>query len=145
MIRKLFMALAALAAASCAAPAPATETPSTATFIGIDGRPLVLADGMIDNAVQQALTANPAACARAGGALQPVCRMQMPMCLITFTDAGKSCTDGAHCGSGRCYAATPTAASGGSGTTGQCAPTNNPCGCNQRVKDGVALPTLCVD
>ena len=145
MIRKLFMALAALAAASCAAPAPATETPSTATFIGIDGRPLVLADGMIDNAVQQALTANPAACARAGGALQQVCRMQMPMCLITFTDAGKSCTDGAHCGSGRCYAATPTAASGGSGTTGQCAPTNNPCGCNQRVEDGVALPTLCVD
>jgi hypothetical protein len=104
-----------------------------------------LADGMIDNAVQQALTANPAACARAGGALQPVCRMQMPMCLITFTDAGKSCTDGAHCGSGRCYAATPTAASGGSGATGQCAPTNNPCGCNQRVEDGVALPTLCVD
>ena len=145
MIRKLFMALAALAAASCAAPAPATETPSTATFIGSDGRPLVLADGMIDNAVQQALTANPAACARAGGALQPVCRMQMPMCLITFTDAGKSCTDGAHCGSGRCYAAPPTAASGGSGTTGQCAPTNNPCGCNQRVEDGVALPTLCVD
>ena len=145
MIRKLFMALAALAAASCAAPAPATETPSTATFIGIDGRPLVLADGMIDNAVQQALTANPAACARAGGALQPVCRMQMPMCLITFTDAGKSCTDGAHCGSGRCYAAPPTAASGGSGPTGQCAPTNNPCGCNQRVEDGVALPTLCVD
>jgi hypothetical protein len=145
MIRKLFMALAALAAASCAAPAPATETPSTATFIGIDGRPLVLADGMIDNAVQQALTANPAACARAGGALQPVCRMQMPMCLITFTDAGKSCTDGAHCGSGRCYAATPAAASGGSGTTGQCAPTNNPCGCNQRVEDGVALPTLCFD
>jgi hypothetical protein len=139
------MALAALAAASCAAPAPATETPPTATFIGIDGRPLVLADGMIDNAVQQALTANPAACARAGGALQPVCRMQMPMCLITFTDAGKSCTDGAHCGSGRCYAAPPTAASGGSGTTGQCAPTNNPCGCNQRVEDGVALPTLCVD
>jgi hypothetical protein len=145
MIRKLFMVLAALAAASCAAPTPATETPSTATFIGIDGRQLVLADGVIDTSVQEALTANPAACNRAGGAIQPVCRMQSPMCVITFTDTGKSCTDGAQCGSGRCYAATPTAASGGSGATGQCAPTNNPCGCNQRVEDGVALPTLCVD
>ena len=146
MIRKLFMALAALAAASCAAPAPATETPSTATFIGIDGRPLVLADGMIDNAVQQALTANPAACARAGGALQPVCRMQMPMCLITFSDAGKSCTDGAQCGSGRCLAGNPTAGTGGGpGATGQCSTTNDPCGCYQRIEKGVAQPTLCAD
>jgi hypothetical protein len=71
--------------------------------------------------------------------------MQKPMCVITFADAGKVCTDGAQCGSGRCYAETPTAAAGGQGATGQCAPTNNPCGCNQRVEDGVALPTLCVD
>ena len=47
MIRKLFMALAALAAASCATPARATETPSTATFIGIDGRPLVFHDASL--------------------------------------------------------------------------------------------------
>jgi hypothetical protein len=55
MIRKLFMVLAALAAASCAAPTPATETPSTATVIGIDGRPLVLADGVIDTRVDNFL------------------------------------------------------------------------------------------
>ena len=145
MIRELFMVLAAIAAASCAAPTPVTETPSTATFICIEGRPLVLADGVIDTSVQEALTASPAACTSAGGAIQPVCRMQSPMCVIAFTDAGRSCTDGAQCGSGRCYAAPPTAASGGSGATGQCAPTNDPCGCNQRVEDGVALPTLCVD
>ena len=65
MIRKLFMALAALAAAACAAPAP-TDTPATTTFIGIDGRPLVSAEGIIDYSVQEALTANPAACAKAG-------------------------------------------------------------------------------
>lgn len=144
-MRVILAAALALLATSCAAPAPATDTPEPATFIGIDGRPLVSADGVIDNSVQEALTADPAACAKAGGVLQPVCRMQKPMCLITFSDAGKSCTDGAQCGSGRCYAATPVAASGGSGATGQCAPTINPCGCNQRVEDGVALPTLCVD
>jgi hypothetical protein len=145
MIRKLFMVLAALAAASCAAPTPATEAPSTATFIGIDGRPLVSADGVIDNSIQEALTANPAACARAGGAVQPVCRMQSPMCVITFTDAGKSCTDGGQCGSGRCLAENPTASTGGPGATGQCSTTNDPCGCNQRIEKGVAQPTLCTD
>ena len=144
-MRVILAAALALLAAACAAPAPTTDTPEPATFIGIDGRPLVSADGVIDNSVQEALTANPDACAKAGGALQPVCRMQKPMCVITFADAGKSCTDGAQCGSGRCYAGTPTAASGGTGATGQCAPTTNPCGCNQRVEDGVALPTLCVD
>lgn len=146
MIRNLFMALAALAAAACAAPAPATDTPEPATFIGIDGRALVSADGIIDYSVQEALTANPAACAKAGGALQPVCRMQKPMCVITFADAEKSCTDGAQCGSGRCLAKTPTASAAGvSGATGQCAPTNDPCGCYQRIDKGIAQPTLCAD
>lgn len=144
MIRNLFMALATLVAAACAAPPPATDTPEPATFIGIDGRPLVAADGTIDASVQQALTADAAACTKAGGEVQPVCRMGSPMCVITFADAGKSCTDGAQCGSGRCYAVTAVAASGGA-ATGQCAANNNPCGCNQRVEGGVALPTLCVD
>ena len=145
MIRKLFMALAALAAAACAAPAP-TDTPATTTFIGIDGRPLVSADGIIDYSVQEALTANPAACAKAGGAQKPVCRMQKPMCVITFADAEKSCTDGAQCGTGRCLAKTPTASAAGvPGATGQCAPTNDPCGCYQRIEKGIAQPTLCAD
>lgn len=144
MIRKLFMALAALAAVACAAP-PTTDTP-TGAFIGIDGRPLVSGDGIIDYSVQEALTANPAACAKAGGTLQPVCRMQKPMCLITFSDAGKSCTDGAQCGSGRCLAENPTASTGGgAGATGQCSTTNDPCGCYQRIDKGVAQPTLCAD
>jgi hypothetical protein len=146
MIGKLFMALAALAVAACTAPTPPTDTPATpTTFIGIDGRPLVSVGGIIDNSVQEALTANPAACAKAGGALQPVCRMQMPMCVITFSDAGKSCADGAQCGSGRCLAGSPTASTDGPGATGQCSPTNDPCGCYQRIVKGVAQPTLCAD
>ena len=71
--------------------------------------------------------------------------MQMPICLITFTDAGKSCTDGAHCGSGRCYAATPTAASVGSDTTRPCARTNNHRRCNPRSHSAVPLPMLFAD
>jgi hypothetical protein len=135
MIRKLLMAVALLAAA-CTVP-PAGDT--GANFIGIDGKPLVSAEGVIDNSVQEALTANPDACAKAGGALQPVCRMQMPMCVITFSDAGKSCSDGAECGSGRCLAKDAAAKSG------QCTATNDPCGCYTRIEDGVAQPTICVD
>jgi len=140
MIRTVLLAIA-LAAAACAAPAPADQP---AAFVGIDGKPLVSPEGVTDADVQQALTANPAACTKAGGEVQPVCRMGNPMCVVTFGDAGKACTDGAQCGSGRCYASSPVAASG-KPATGQCAATNNPCGCNQRIEDGVALPTLCVD
>ena len=139
MIPKLCMAVVLLAA-GCMAPPPAATA-----FIGIDGRPLVSADGTIDASVQQALTADPAACTKAGGEVQPVCRMGNPMCVIAFADAGKGCTDGSQCGSGRCYAKGGASAAGGDAATGQCAPTNNPCGCNQRIEDGVALPTLCVD
>jgi len=145
MKRLLLLALA-LVAAACTAPAPPTDTPATpTTFIGIDGRPLVSAEGIIDNSVQEALTANPAACAKVGGAIQPVCRMQAPMCVITFADAGKSCTDGDQCGSGRCYAADSTASTGRPGATGQCTATNDPCGCFQRIEKGLAQPTLCAD
>lgn len=145
-MKRLLILAIALVTAACAAPAPATDTPESATFIGIDGRPLVSADGIIDYSVQEALTANPAACAKAGGSMQPVCRMQKAMCVITFADAEKSCTDGAQCGSGRCLAKTPTASAAGvSGATGQCAPTNDPCGCYQRIDKGVAQPTLCAD
>lgn len=142
MLRAVFVSIVATLLAACTAPAPVDPA---AAFVGIDGKPLVSADGGTDAEVQQALTADPAACSKAGGAVQPVCRMGNPMCVVTFSDAGMACTDGAQCSSGRCYAATPTAATGGQAASGQCAATNNPCGCNQRIEDGVALPTLCVD
>jgi hypothetical protein len=156
VIRKLVLGLAVLALAACAPtpadPAPteqaATEQPAVepatpAGFVGVDGKPLVMADGTIDNSVQEALTANPDACAKAGGALQPVCRMQTPICLINFVDAGKACTDGAQCGSGRCLAEVD--ATTGAAASGNCAATNDPCGCYQRIEDGVATAAICVD
>ncbi len=142
MLRNFVAAMFAVIAVACTAPASTdqAETP----FIGIDGKPLVTADGAIDSSVQQALTADPAACAKAGGELKPVCRMQRPMCLITFSDGGKACSDGAECGSGRCVAAASDAPAT-TPTKGICAPTNDPCGCYQRIEDGAAQPTICVD
>lgn len=144
MIRALFVAVA-LFAAACAAPTPveqATQTDS-ATFVGIDGRPLVT-NGVTDHSVQEALTADPAACAKAGGQLTPVCRMQKPMCLIAFKDAGKACSDGSECGSGRCLAGDPKG-TGAAPATGVCAKTNDPCGCYARVTNGAVQPAICVD
>ncbi len=145
MIRALFAA-AALLAAACSAPAPTDETKPEVPVarVGIDGRPLVSADGVIDSSVQQALNADPAACAKAGGEVRPVCRMQKPMCVVTFADANKACSDSSECGSGRCLSVNTTAASG-QAAKGQCSPTNDPCGCYQRIEDGVALPTICAD
>ena len=145
MLRAFVAAVVAIAVTACTAPAPPEQPASQAAFIGIEGKPLV-SNGVIDASVQEALTADPAACAKAGGELKPVCRMQRPMCLITFSDAGRSCTDGAQCGSGRCLAESPTASTGGGpGATGQCSTTNDPCGCYQRIEKGVAQPTLCAD
>ena len=134
----------AVVAAACAAPPATDQTASQTPFIGIDGKPLVSAEGIVDASVQEALTADPAACAKAGGALQPVCRMQKPMCVITFSDAGKTCSDGSECGSGRCVASEASAPKPGP-VTGICAPTNNPCGCYTRIEDGAAQATICVD
>lgn len=146
MIRSLFVAVALLAAA-CTAPAPgdqAVQPAGAATFVGVEGRPLVSAEGVIDGSVQDALTADAAACAKAGGEVRPVCRMQKPMCVVTFPDANKACSDGSECGSGRCVSANPTASSG-KPARGQCRPTNDPCGCYQTIEDGVAQPMLCAD
>ncbi len=146
MLRTVLMSIIAVMVAACTAPLPADQpaTGVSASFIGVDGKPLVSPQGIIDNTVQEALTANPDACAKAGGSLVPVCRMQRPMCLIHFSDAGKACSDGADCASGRCRAG-DTSITPGKPATGICAKTNDPCGCYTRIEDGVAQPTICVD
>lgn len=147
MLKRLtLLAIVALAAA-CSPPAPGDQPAKPETpvaRVGIDGRPLVSTDGTLDASVQDALTADPAACAKAGGEIRPVCRMQTPICVVTFADANKECSDSADCGSGRCLAVNTTATAG-QAAKGQCSPTNDPCGCSQRIEDGVALPTLCAD
>jgi len=139
MMRAILMALAALVMAACSGPQPAGIS---GPFVGINGKPLKTADGMIDNSVQAALTANPDACAKAGGQVQPVCMMQKPMCVISFRDAGKTCSDSSEC-LGRCQTAESVQAM--KPATGKCAATNDPCGCFQTVEKGVAQYALCAD
>ncbi len=139
MVRAFVLAVAGLVLAACAGPAP---TEPQGPFVGIDGRPMIMADGTIDNSVVEALTANPAACAKAGGEVRPVCMRGLPMCVVNFSDAGKACKSGSDC-MGRCLGDSSTPMN--QPATGKCSATNDPCGCFQLVENGVAQPTLCAD
>ena len=131
-----------LLVAACAAPAPEGE-PEAPGRIVVDGEPLVDADGVMHMAVQEKLNADEGLCVSHGGAFQRVCMMGNEMCVVRFSDAGETCTDGSQCQSGRCYG--DMSASIGAPAEGTCAPTNDPCGCFQRITDGKAEPGLCVD
>jgi len=85
-----------------------------------------------------------AGCLVQKGDWAPICRMQKAACVLNFSDAGKSCTDSDQC-QGNCYTDPSQGARQGEAATGKCAMNSNPCGCNSRVEDGVATPTLCVD
>lgn len=85
-----------------------------------------------------------AACLAQGGGWEPICRLQRPACVLTFSDAGKACTDSSQC-QGNCYADLSQGPPDGKAVTGKCAVNSNPCGCNSRVEGGKATPTLCVD
>ena len=78
-----------------------------------------------------------AACKAEGGAVMPVCRMQKPMCVLPYRDAGKSCTDNDQC-EGRCVA------EGEAATAGTCETDNDPCGCVTEMVGGKPR-TICVD
>lgn len=85
------------------------------------------------------------ACAAQGGDWAPVCRLQKPQCVLTFSDAGKACTDSAQC-QGRCETDfSKGQIPAGEPAAGRCSMNSNPCGCSQRVEGGVATPALCVD
>jgi hypothetical protein len=86
---------------------------------------------------------DPAACGAAGGTIRPVCRLQRPMCVIPYADAGKACTSNSQCAGGCIYDGAPIAANGA--TTGQCRQNNDPCGCVEHVDGGKKVGGLCVD
>ena len=86
-----------------------------------------------------------AACAAKGGKMLPQGRMQSLQCVVSYSDAGKRCTDGDQC-EGSCripdVAAAPAA---GAAAVGQCQPTSSQFGCYTTVEDGKAEATICVD
>lgn len=89
-----------------------------------------------------AAASDAASCAAQGGAIRPVCRMQRPMCVIAYSDAGKACRGDADC-QGKCRA--PEGAVPGREVTGICQADSDPCGCRADVENGIAKPGICVD
>ncbi|HTU68329.1 MAG TPA: hypothetical protein VMF52_20470 [Steroidobacteraceae bacterium] len=84
-----------------------------------------------------------AACAARGGAIRPVCRRQIPRCLVPFADAGKACTDNSQC-QGKCLVDSSVQNTGPS-ITGRCQTDDDPCGCKIEVVNGKPAGGRCVD
>ncbi|WP_370237620.1 MULTISPECIES: hypothetical protein [Henriciella] len=84
-----------------------------------------------------------AACEAVGGEVQKAGLLGAEHCIQSLPDDGKVCTDSSDC-VGRCMVSGESVEVGAE-TVGQCAATDNPFGCFQLVKDGVADGMLCVD
>ncbi|MGE6332549.1 hypothetical protein [Stenotrophomonas sp. NPDC077659] len=82
-------------------------------------------------------------CRAAGGTLQRLGRLQRVQCVIPYADAGKTCSSKRDC-SGQCLASGETEA--GVVATGTCQrDASQNFGCRQRIEDGKAQGTICVD
>lgn len=91
-----------------------------------------------------AASSEAAACAARGGVMRPVGRAQSVRCIVRHADAGRACTDAAHC-QGECLAA-PGAEPDPAGVVhGVCSTDSNRFGCRTVIRDGKARPTICVD
>ncbi|WP_313141126.1 hypothetical protein [Stenotrophomonas sp.] len=82
-------------------------------------------------------------CRAAGGTLQRLGRLQRVQCVIPYADAGKACSSKRDC-SGQCLATGEAEA--GVVATGTCQrDVSQNFGCRQRIEDGKAQGTICVD
>ncbi len=82
-------------------------------------------------------------CRAAGGSLQRLGRLQRVQCVIPYADAGKACSSKRDC-SGQCLATGEAEA--GAVATGTCQrDVSQNFGCRQRIEDGKAQGTICVD
>ena len=85
-----------------------------------------------------------ASCKARGGEIRPVCRRQMPKCVVRYSDAGKACSNKSTC-QGRCLYDGERPARPGDPVTGHCEPDDDPCGCKLEVKNGKLAGGVCVD
>jgi hypothetical protein len=85
-----------------------------------------------------------AACQARGGEIRPVCRRQVPRCVVRYSDAGKACSDKADC-SGRCLVDGEQPSAPGGPVNGRCEQDDDPCGCKIEVKNGREAGGRCVD
>jgi len=87
---------------------------------------------------------DPVECKARGGKIRPVCRMQVPACVVRFADAGKRCTDKSQC-QGLCLLDGDHPADLGAPAHGRCQEEDDPCGCKIEVKNGKVAGGRCVD
>jgi len=83
------------------------------------------------------------ACLNHGGVIKGVCMSGLPTCVQQYLDAGKKCSDSTQC-AGECRVEHDFVKKG-LPIMGYCSADNDPCGCFQLVKSGIAQATLCVD
>lgn len=84
-----------------------------------------------------------ASCADQGGEMKQVGRARTWQCVLSYSDAGKTCTASSQC-LGDCLAADSEPPATGQ-AQGRCAPTSDRFGCRTVIENGVAQPTLCRD
>ncbi len=115
----------ALMLSGCAPSSPATDTSA------VPSPPL-------------SLPANEASCQRAGGQMERVGRSQTLQCVVSYADAGKSCTSGDQC-AGDCRAGQGIDVAPGQPVAGYCQANSNRFGCSTKVENGRAQSTICID
>lgn len=134
-MKRLIILTAALLMAACQ-PMPAGDS-TTGAGAG--------SEVAVQTPVRSPSSLNEAECTARGGKMLPQGRMQSVMCVLTYTDAGKRCTDGDDC-QGNCriedVAGAPRA---GADAVGRCQASSSSFGCYTTVEGGKAEPTLCVD
>ncbi|WP_444890998.1 hypothetical protein [Microbulbifer sp. DLAB2-AA] len=81
-------------------------------------------------------------CIAVGGELRPVCMSGTRMCIVNYSDAGKSCLSSSQC-QGECRVSESKA--GNVFAMGQCSTSNNPCGCWANVELGMVNHAICFD
>lgn len=85
-------------------------------------------------------------CAVAGGTIEARGKLRTPVCVLPYSDGGRSCTGKKDC-KGRCIAT--SGADGlpklGEAVAGHCQPDNKLFGCYAEVEGGKAKAAICVD
>ena len=84
------------------------------------------------------------ACEVKGGTFLQQGRLGCYQCVLSYSDAGKVCQDGADC-QGQCKNTGEFIDSQANNQTGQCASDSSTFGCYQTIEKGVAQPAICVD
>ncbi|WP_422509103.1 hypothetical protein [Stenotrophomonas sp. GZD-301] len=130
----MFLLLLALAGCSSAPHATGSGVP----VASVETAPAALSGSA-------ATTAQRAECEAAGGEARPLGRLQHVHCVVPYADAGKDCSAKADC-NGQCLAREGTELVAGATARGVCQrDISQNFGCRQRIDNGVAQGTICVD